>query len=194
MTPRLASQRDDGPLARVVGHVAPRRLPPLPTALAGVAALTAGILVDGGATTAASVLGAGVFAALGALSARGRAGGRLHWLVPPLLHTGEYATIVVLAWRAGMPPAAFALLAVIASHHYDLLYLQDTERSPRPVDLLAGGWEGRTLVLTVASAAGVLPGASVLLAVWLAVLLAVSAARRVRTLVRDGSTAGGQAP
>lgn len=194
MTPRLASQRDDGPLARAVGHVAPRRLPSLPTALAGVVALTAGILVDGGATTAASVLGAGVFVALGALSARGRAAGRLDWLVPPLLHTGEYATIVVLAWRAGMPPAAFALLAVIASHHYDLLYLQDTERSPRPVDLLAGGWEGRTLVLTVASAAGVLPGASVLLAVWLAVLLTVSAARRVRTLVRDGSTAGGQAP
>ena len=194
MTPRLVSQRDDGPLARALGRAAPRRLPPVPTVLAAAVALTAGLGVDGGATTAASLLGVGAFVLLGALSARGGIGGRLHWVVPPLLHTGEYATLVVLAWRAGMPPAAFALLAVVASHHYDLLYLQDTAWAPRTVDLLSGGWDGRMLILTVAAVAGALTGTSVLLAVWLMALLAVSASHRVRALARDGSTAGGRAP
>lgn len=194
MTPRLASQRDDGPLARTLGRVAPRRLRPVPTVLAAAVALTAGLAVDGGATTAASLLGVGAFVLLGALSARGGTGGRLHWMVPPLLHAGEYATVLVLAWRAGMPPAAFALLAVVASHHYDLLYLQDPAWAPRPVDLLSGGWDGRMLILTVAAVAGAMTATSVLLAVWLLVLLAVSASRQVRALVRDGSTAGGHAP
>jgi len=194
VTPQLASHRDDGPLAHALRRLAPHRLRPVWTVLIGCTALAVGLAVDGTRTTTGSVLGVCVFVMLGALSAGGRGHGRLRWVVPPLLHTGEYTTLIVLAWRAGMPPAAFALLAVVAFHHYDLVYLQGTAPAPRPVDLMAGGWEGRTLLLTVASLAELVGGVSVVLALWVAMLVIVSATQRVRTLVRDGSTAGERAP
>lgn len=154
--------------------------------LIGCAALAAGLAVDGGRTTTGSLLGVCGFVLFGALSAGGRSDGRLRWVVSPLLRTGEYATLIVLAWRAGTPPAAFALLAVVASHHYDLAYRRQSAPASRRVDLLAGGWDGRTLLLTVAALAGTFGGACIALALWIAVLVVVSAARRVRTLVRDG--------
>lgn len=193
MTSRLASHRDDGPLAYALRRLAPPRLWPVGAVVIGCVVLAVGLAVDGARTTTGSLLGVCGFVVLGALSAGGRVDGRLHWVVPPLLHTGEYATLIVLAWRAGMPPAAFALLAVVAFRNYDLVYLQGAVRAPRPVDLLAGGWEGRTLLLTFASLAGLVGATSVALAVWIAVLVVVSAAQEVRTL-RDGSTAHGRTP
>lgn len=186
MTPQPVSDRDDGPLAQVLWRLAPYRLRPVGTMLAGCAVLAAGLAVDGARTTTGSVLGVCGFVLLGALSAGGRSDGRLRWVVSPLLRTCEYATLIVLAWRAGMPPAAFALLAVVTSHHYDLAYRREAAPASRGVDLLAGGWEGRTLLLTVASLAGVFGGACIALALWIAILVVASTARRVRTLVRDG--------
>jgi hypothetical protein len=194
MSPVLVSHRDDGPLAYALRRLAPRRLPPVWTTLIGCTVLAAGLAVDGTNTTTSSVLGICVFVLLGALSAGGRGDGRLRWVVPPLLHTGEYATLIVLAWRAGMPPTAFALLAAVASHHYDLAYLREPASAPRPIDLLSGGWEGRTLVLTVASLAGLVGGVSVALALWVGVLVVVSAAQRFRTLAQDGLTTDGRTP
>jgi hypothetical protein len=185
VTPQHASDRDDGPLAQALRRLAPRRLRPVGTMLTSCAVLAVGLAVDGTRTTTGSVLGVCGFALLGALSGGGRSDGRLRWVVSPLLRTGEYATLIVLAWRAGMLPVAFALLAVVTSHHYDLAYRRETAPARR-VDLLAGGWEGRTLLLTAASLAGVFGGACIALAVWIAVLVVVSAARQVRTLVRDG--------
>jgi hypothetical protein len=135
-----------------------------------------------------------VFVLLGALSAGGHGGGRLGWVVPPLLHTGEYLTVVVLAWRAGMPPVAFALLAVVAYHHYDLVYLDGSAEQPRLVDLLAGGWDGRMLLVTIASLANAFTGVAVTLATWVTVMVAAAATRRVRVLVRDDAATDGRAP
>lgn len=186
MTPRPAAHRDDGPLAHALRRLAPDRLRPVATMVMGCTALAAGLAVDGSRTTTGSVIGVCAFILLGGLSAGGRGEGRLRWAVPPLLRTGEYATLIVLAWRAGMPPAAFALLAIVASHHYDLAYLPAAAPASRPVDLLTGGWEGRTLLLTLASLTGVFGAASIALALWVAVLVVVSATQRVRILVRDG--------
>ncbi|HSJ43437.1 MAG TPA: DUF5941 domain-containing protein [Euzebyales bacterium] len=194
MTAALTSHRDDGPLARALGRLAPDRLPPVWTTVIGCTALANGLAVDGARTSTSSAVGVGVFVLLGALSAGGRGHGHLRWAVPPLLHAGEYGTLIVLAWRTGMPPAAFALLAAVAAHHYDLAYRRGPAPAPRPVDLLAGGWEGRTLALMVASLAGLVGGVSLTLALWVALLVVVSATQRVRALAQDGLTTHGRTP
>ena len=91
----------------------------------------------------------------------GRPGGRERflWVRPSLLRLGEYA--VVLALTALLPgtaagAAAFALLLVVASHHYDTLYrvLHDL-RPPGPVARALGlGFPGRVLVVAALAAAG----------------------------------------
>lgn len=191
MTPLPASQRDDGPLAaavRRIGGVAPR---PVWTALAGTGALATGLVVDGARTATGSVVGIAAFVVLGTWSADAR-DGRLGWIVPALLRVGEYATMLVLGWRADARHAVFALLAVVVLHHYDLVYLDRMAPRPRLADVAAGGWEGRTLVLLAAAYAGAVTPVSVVATVWIGLLLAVSVVRSARALMdhraADGRT------
>lgn len=188
MSPTLASYRDDGPVAMALRRLAPARLPAAWTALAAAATLAAALLADGDRTASASLVGVGVFVVLGAATGGG-AQGRLRWVVPPVLHAGEYAAVIALAWRAGTPATAFALLAVTAYHHYDLVYVRGAGRVPRPVDLLAGGWDGRMLMLVVASAAGVFTGVAIALAVWSGLLSGVAGGTHARMLARAGTGA-----
>ncbi len=84
---------------------------------------------------------------------------RFLWVRPALLRVAEYAA--VLGLTAALPgesagAAAFALLLVVASHHYDGLYrvLQGL-RPPGPVTRLLGlGVVGRVLVVAVLAAVG----------------------------------------
>ena len=84
---------------------------------------------------------------------------RFLWARPALLRVAEYAA--VLGLTAALPgesagAAAFALLLVVASHHYDGLYrvLQGL-RPPGPVTRLLGlGVVGRVLVVAVLAAVG----------------------------------------
>jgi len=84
---------------------------------------------------------------------------RLSWLAPPVLRAIEYGTILAVAQLADPPAttAAFALVAVLAWHHYDLVYRRRHRGATPPagVTIAGGGWELRTLIVLVAGALGV---------------------------------------
>lgn len=100
---------------------------------------------------------------------------RLAWLVPPLLRIVEYGSILLVAAIAGAStlPAAFALLAVIAFHQYDVVYRLRHQGVTPPawLDAVALGWDGRVIVAWALLAAGLLPTAMFLWAAALAVVL-----------------------
>jgi phosphatidylglycerophosphate synthase len=185
----LSSFRDDGPLALALRRITPGRVPAVTSTVLGCVALAAGLLMDSAQTGLRTVAGVCAFVVLGAVSGAARVDGPLRWTVPPLLHAGEYATLIVLGWRTGGLPVAFVLLAVIAYHHYDVIYVRGSIHLPRPVDLLAGGWDGRTLALTIAALAAVFTPAAGVLAAWSAVLASVASVWWARTLAGDGGTA-----
>lgn len=85
--------------------------------------------------------------------------GRFAWALPALLRfleLGAVASIVLFGVRAAIP-VAFWWLAVVAFHHYDTLYraLQDSA-PPRWLTWLSLGWDGRTILVVVLAAWGVL--------------------------------------
>jgi hypothetical protein len=84
--------------------------------------------------------------------------GRLAWLVPPLLRALEYGWLIALTALAepDAMPICFALLGVLAFHHYDVVYRLRTQGQAPPdwVRAAGGGWEGRVLVATVLALAG----------------------------------------
>jgi len=156
----LEDYRDDGFAARQLAPLG-RSLPPsLAAALAVVPALA--VLAATSASSSRALL-AGVVVWLVLLGGASRGGAlerdRFRWAVPPLLRTGEYATLLWLAAACGRPAPAFALLVVLAFRHYDLVYRPRYQRrGPAPgVGAAALGWDGRLVVAWVLLAAGVLP-------------------------------------
>jgi hypothetical protein len=111
---------------------------------------------------------------------RARAGARLGWLLPPLLRVVEYGSILLVAALAGpsCPPAAFALLAAIAFHQYDVVYRLRHQgvAPPRWLDAVALGWDGRVLLAWALLVAGLLPVAMFVWAAALAFVLVVESA------------------
>ncbi|NUS11235.1 MAG: CDP-alcohol phosphatidyltransferase family protein, partial [Streptomyces sp.] len=84
--------------------------------------------------------------------------GALDWLVPPILRAGEYGTVLALAAVSevnGALPGAFCLVAAVAYHHYDTVYRirGGAGAPPRAVVRMAGGHEGRTLIVALMAAA-----------------------------------------
>jgi len=82
---------------------------------------------------------------------------RFLWLRPALLRLTEYAVVLALSWAApdrGATSAAFAVLLVVASHHYDQLYrvLQGLRAGSGVARALGLGVPGRLLVVTVLAA------------------------------------------
>ena len=183
--------RDDGPLARALGPVAPARLPaPLPLLLAPLPLLA--LLVGHGDDASHGAVAAAVAWAVlaGGLSRGCSHSGRLAWLVPPLLRALEYGSIVAIAAVSSetAPGGAYALLAAIAFHHYDLVYRlrYRGDSPPTWVSTAGGGWDGRLAVAGLLLAAGALPAGFYLAAALLgAVLVSESAAGWV-AFVRSG--------
>ncbi len=115
--------------------------------------------------------------------------GRLAWLVPAVLRTIEYTTLVVVGWLTGVAALAYGLLWVVATHHYETLYRLRERGSVPPTWLVlaAGGWEVRTLLVIVAAAAGLARPVLAILLVWCGTLIvgeAVAAAVRDRRAAR----------
>jgi hypothetical protein len=85
----------------------------------------------------------------------------LRWVVPPLLRLAEYAGIMWFGALAGegAEPAAFALICVVAFHHYDLVYRLRNLGAPPPrwIGELALGWDGRLVLGYILLVAGALP-------------------------------------
>jgi hypothetical protein len=156
----LRHYRDDGPLVELVArHVRARRTALPPTSASLLPAVAVLVVHPGTAPLAAAAVTL-VAVAASARCFRSPHEGRLDWLVPPVLRLTEYGTVLLLV-RAVDPvwtPAAFAFLAAVAYHHYDLVYrLRDRQQQPRDaVRRAALGWEGRLLVAAAAAGGGVL--------------------------------------
>lgn len=184
--------RGDGPLSVWIGGFVDGRLPPVPPLLVGL--LVTGVLTAFGLGNLKGVL---VFTPaeamlLAALGCWHRHDGKRDWLVPALLHLGEYVFIAALGAAGKVPlPVIFALLAAVALRHLDLAYRARNQmppglfmrsaaslgREPRlpGSDWRALGWEGRMIVAAFAVAIGAGPYAYVAFAVYLWVLLATEA-------------------
>ena len=173
----LETYRDDGPLAAVLGHALGRRVPLPAIGLLLVAAVPGfvAIVMRGEDAPRGLVLGAILWAVLAGGISRGRPlTDSLRWTVPPALRVLEYAGLFWIAECAGPSarPAAFALLCVVTYHHYDVVYGQRHRgvRSPRWLQAVAGGWDGRLLTGCVLMLAGALPAGFDAAAAILAVL------------------------
>jgi predicted outer membrane lipoprotein len=166
----LEQYRDDGLLADALGALGRIvRVPPFLLVAAGVAGLLA-LAASEGAGASDAVVAAGVawLVLLGGIS-RGRPhSDRFAWSVPGLLRVGEYGALIWIASNAGgsSSAAAFALIAALAFHHYDIVYRPRFQGVAPPgwLRTAAGGWEGRLVLAVVLLAAGALPGAMFILA------------------------------
>ncbi|MFG2002460.1 DUF5941 domain-containing protein [Spirillospora sp. NPDC048911] len=188
-TRQLRAYRDDGPIAMGLGRPVRGHLPPLPGAV--IALVVTGVLLVAGA-------GAGdtrtLFAPVAALLLTGPASGhphngRLDWLVPPIIRTIEYGYLAVLGFAQGVPaPLIFALIAVLAYHHYDTVYRTRQRLWPQDWVFRAGlGWEGRMLIVAFVGLSGFLPFAYAALAAYLGVLFGIES---VTTWLRTGRGSG----
>lgn len=180
---RLELYRDDGPLSRALGSALGGifRVPPVLLMAAGAIPLLCVLVIEGdGASDAAVGAVIGWLVLAGGISSGRPHTDRLRWAVLPLLRLVEYGTVLWLAALAGgsAPPAAFALLAVVAFRHYDLVYRLRYQGGPPPrwIGDVAGGWEGRLIAAYVLLLAGALPAGLYAIASVLGVLFVTESA------------------
>ena len=162
----LERYRDDGALARFLGSTAGGLipLPPLLLALVGTAGVLAAAVIEGDAagngTVAAAI--AWLVAWVGVSSGRPHTD-RFAWALPGVVRIGEYGSLIWIGATVGESASAgaFALIAALALRHYDLVYRSRFQGRPPAawLDLVAGGWDGRLVLVTVLLAAGTLPEA-----------------------------------
>jgi hypothetical protein len=79
---------------------------------------------------------------------------RFNWIVPGSIRALEYGLLILTAALAhgNAMRACFALLAVLAFHHYDTVYRLRQQDAPAPawVGLAGGGWDGRIILAFIA--------------------------------------------
>jgi hypothetical protein len=146
--------------------------------MAGLLALIA--LEGDGASNAAVAVGILWVVILGGLSSGRPHTDRFAWAVPGFLRVCEYGGLTWIAVNAGdsSHAAAFALIAALVFHHYDLVYRPRFQGHAPPAwwSVVAGGWDGRLLIAWVLLAAGALPAGMFILAGVLGVAFAVECA------------------
>ncbi|GAA3444302.1 DUF5941 domain-containing protein [Planomonospora venezuelensis] len=166
----VATYRDDGPAARAMGVPAAGELPPLPPVLVG--AFVTGVLLSVGAagtdglTAFAPVVALLLLAGLGSSHPHG---GRLDWLVPPVLRLTEYGFAAAAGFAHGVPPwLLFLFLGALVFHHYDVVYRVRQGLHPPAWLAAAGfGWDGRMLLLALGGLTGQLTAVLALLSLYL---------------------------
>jgi hypothetical protein len=168
----LPAYRGDGPIAYRIGALVQGQLPPLPPLLVGLL-VTCDLAFLGVADLSGVLIFGPVLAMLlAALGARHPHDGRLDWLVPSLLLTGEgvFLTGLGFARHVGLP-VIFALLAAVVLRHADLACRARAGRGI-PDDKFGLGWDGRMLLAGFAAVLGIVPFACAVLAAWLWLLTA----------------------
>jgi hypothetical protein len=163
----LPSYRGDGPIAHRIGGVVQGQLPPLPPLLVGLL-VTCDLAFLGVADLSGLLIFGPVMALLlASLGARHPHDGRLDWLVPSLLLTGEGVFLTGLGFaRHVWLPVIFALLAAVVLRHADLACRARAGRGI-PDDKFGLGWDGRILLAGFAAVLGIVPFAYAVLAAWL---------------------------
>ena len=117
------------------------------------------------------------------------------WVIPAALRFIELGAVavIVLTVAPQWAPIAYAWVAIIAFHHYDLLYraLQGMA-TPRWIVWSGLGWDGRTIVIVLAALAGAATLGVVLLVgawAWAVVLVVVASAQWLLTMTRTKAPA-----
>jgi uncharacterized protein DUF5941/CDP-alcohol phosphatidyltransferase-like enzyme len=146
--------RDDGPLALGLSRLGLRPpLPPVALTLLGAVPLVVAVVVGGAFLPQWALLpGLVSLVVLGGL-AGGRPDGRFDWATPGILRALEYGLLLWMAVLAHGPAvrSCFALLAVLAFHHYDSVYrLRQGRPAPAWLNLAGAGWDGRLILAYVA--------------------------------------------
>jgi Family of unknown function (DUF5941) len=153
----LPDYRDDGVLSRWIGGLVQGRLPPLPPVLVGlfVTCVMTGLgLGNLPGILVLTPVEAMLLASLGACHPHD---GRLDWLVPALLETGECIFLAALGFSHRVsPPLVFALLAAVVLRHLDLAYRARFGQGIA-ADRFGLGWDGRMLLVGLAAAFGIAP-------------------------------------
>jgi hypothetical protein len=170
-TTQLEHYRDDGPAARLLGATAGLRipLPPLPLALIGAAGLFAAVAVERGGASDGTIAAAVAWFVLWAGVSSGRPhSDRFAWALPAVMRLGEYGALIWIGATIGESASAgaFALIAALAFRHYDLVYRSRFQGRPPAawLDVAAGGWDGRLIMVTLLLVAGALPAGLFVLA------------------------------
>lgn len=100
------------------------------------------------------------------------------WAIPAALRAVELGVVAIIAWAwvPGAMVVSFWWMAVVAFHHYDVLYraMQDSS-TPRWITWGALGWDGRTILVLALALTGVLAAWLGWLALVLALLVVVAA-------------------
>jgi hypothetical protein len=172
----LLAYRDDGLLAALIGRRSALRFGGLPLLVLGALPVLVVLAAAGDALPpdAVGLVALAFLVAAAGAGARHAGRGRFAWMVPPLLRALEYGLLIRLTAVADHHalPACYALVGVLAFHHYDTVYRLRHQRVAPPAWLAAagGGWDGRLLVVYVLAALGVLGVGLPLVAAALAVL------------------------
>jgi len=173
---RLQAYRDDGPLCTAIGQLTLGRMVPLPGTVLAAITTAALLAVTGAEERAIPLLYAPVVALLLiGPSAAHRHNGRIDWIVPTIIRGIEYGYLAVLGFAQDVSaPLIYALLAVLAYHHYDTVYRTRQRLWPHRRVFQAGlGWEGRMLVAAFAGLYGQLAAAYAVLTGYLGLLFVV---------------------
>lgn len=152
--------RDDGGLVPTFGRRIP--VPPIALILVGGIPLAVAIALTGDDASKGVVAAAVLWLVMWAGASRAAPHtGRIRWAVPPALRLAEYSAVIWIAANAGDSslPAAFAYLAVLAFHHYDVVYRLRHQGVAPPAWLRFGGWDGRLVAVLLIYALELLPAA-----------------------------------
>ncbi|MDG4821497.1 DUF5941 domain-containing protein [Asanoa sp. WMMD1127] len=165
-----AEQRDDGPIARLLGHARVAR--PLAGAAAGVlvgALFLAGAYAGlGGADLRAVTLSAAVALLVGALPSAAPHDRPLDFLVPAALRAAEYLFVIAVGVGFDVPAwGTFLLLFALALWHYDLTAKLEKREAGGWLHRWGLGWDGRVLVLGLGCAFGQASATTVTIAAYL---------------------------
>lgn len=186
----LQAYRDDGPVSLLLGRLFLGNLPAFAPVLVA-AAVTAVLFATGGGGSHDHALFAPVAALLltGPASANPHTG-KLDWLVPPAIRAIEYGYLAVLGFSHDVPePLVYLLIAVLAFHHYDVVYRTRQRLWVAEWLFRAGlGWDGRMLIVAAAGLVGAMPVAYGVLALYLGGLFG---AESVSTWIRTAQDRSG---
>jgi hypothetical protein len=173
----LELYRDDGPLAHAIARVLRVRVDPAALLVLGGLPLVVVLAWPAHAlSTGVAAAAVAWFVLVGSLGAGRTASRRWVWTVPGMLRALEYGALIKLTALTDPDamPACYALLAVLAFHHYDAVYRLRHQRVPPAawIRVAGGGWDGRLVVAAVLATAGGLAVAETAAAVVLGVTFA----------------------
>jgi phosphatidylglycerophosphate synthase len=154
----IGFQRDDGPIARVLGTLGRGRVSPLVALVPGLVAvlIAAGfVAIVGDRGPRWLVLIYAGLALVAGVAAGSRHDGPLDWLTVAGLRATEYTFIAVAGVLGGVPLwLVYTLLLVLTLYHYDVTGRIEKQATPVRGEAIVRGWDIRMIVLAITVAIG----------------------------------------